>query len=176
MPDLVNKLQHGAALGAALFIGVAPVAAAATHARPRAKPRVTYPRRGAAFAGLSSQKSGTLALPVDIRASNNAQYVTRFDIQWAAACHTATGRGTYGGLSITRNKKINPSGVFTDANQFTRAFVGGSKGLFTIKLYGRFTSPLRAAGTFRVTVAITNNTGLATDTCDSGIITWSATN
>ncbi len=176
MPALVNKLQHGAALGAALVIGVAPVAAAATHARPRGKPRVTYPRRGAAFAGLSSQKSGTLALPVDIRASSNAQYVARFDIQWAAACHTATGRGSYGGLSITRSKKISPPGVFTDANQFTRSFADGSKGLFTIKLYGRFTSPLRAAGTFRVTVAINNNAGLVTDTCDSGIITWSATN
>lgn len=171
MHDMRRKLAGGLALGAALGgVGLAPVATAA----PRVK--VVYPKRGAAFVGVSSQKSGNLALPVDIRASANAKAMSRFDIQWAAACQSASGRGSYGGLSITLNKPITPPGVFTDNGSFTRMFSNGDKGLFTIKLFGRFTSPLRAAGTFRVTVAITDSTGATTDTCDSGVVNWIATN
>ncbi|MEA2355015.1 MAG: hypothetical protein QOD61_1144, partial [Solirubrobacteraceae bacterium] len=36
----------------------------------------------------------------------------------------------------------------------------------------RFTSPGRAAGTFRVTVSITDTSGAVTDTCDSGVVNW----
>ncbi len=170
MHDMRRKLAGGLALGAALGVGLAPVAAAA----PRVK--VIYPKHGAAFVGVSSQKSGNLALPVDIRASANSRVMSRFDIQWAAACQSAAGRGSYGGLSITLNKPITPPGSFTDNGSFTRMFSNGDKGLFTIKLFGRFTSPVRAAGTFRVTVAITDSTGATTDTCDSGVVNWIATN
>jgi hypothetical protein len=170
MHDMRRKLAGGLALGAALGVGLAPVAFAASRVR------AVYPKRGAAFVGVSSQKSGTLALPVDIRASANSRVMSRFDIQWAAACQSAAGRGSYGGLSITLNKAITPPGVFSDNGSFTRMFSNGDKGLFTIKLFGRFTSPVRAAGTFRVTVAITDGTGATTDTCDSGVVNWIATN
>jgi hypothetical protein len=171
-----RKLAGGLALGAVLGLGIAPVATAASQSKAHAAARTIYPKRGAAFVGTSSQKSGMLALPVDVRASPNAKVMSRFDIQWAAACQSAAGRGSYGGLSITLNKAINPPGVFVDNGSFTRMFSNGDKGLFTIKLFGRFTSPIRVAGTFRVTVTITDSTGATTDTCDSGIVNWQATN
>jgi hypothetical protein len=101
--------------------------------------------------------------------------VARFDIEWSATCTSATGRGSYGGLSITLNKQIVNS-VFTDSGSFTRSFSNGDKGTFNIKLFGQFTSPLRAAGTFQVNVTIDDSAGALTDTCTSGVITWSATN
>jgi hypothetical protein len=178
MNDVKRKLAGGVALGATLGLSIAPATAAVSHAQKgrAAAVRTTYPRKGAAFVGVSSQKSGNLALPVDIRASANARVMSRFDIQWAAACVSASGRGSYGGLSITLNKAITPPGVFSDSGSFTRTFSNGDKGLFTIKLFGKFTSPVRAAGTFRVTVAITDSTGATTDNCDSQVINWSATN
>jgi hypothetical protein len=171
MHRIRRRLAGGLALSAVLGLGIAPVAVAASH-KAHAAAKTTYPRRGAGFVGTSSQKSGTLTLPVDLRASPNAQVMTRFDIQWAATCQSAAGRGSYGGLSITLNKKITPPGIFTDNGSFTRMFSNGDKGLFTIKLFGRFTSPGRAAGTFRVTVSITDTSGAVTDTCDSGVVNW----
>ncbi|MGI8803468.1 MAG: hypothetical protein ACR2KV_15105 [Solirubrobacteraceae bacterium] len=175
MHTMVNQVVRRLMLGAVLGVCIAPaVAAAAPHGRSNPRVRATYPRRGAGFVGVSSQKSGKLALPVDLRAASNSHVMSRFEIQWAAACQGSAGR-SYGGLSITLNKTITPHGVFTDGNTFTRAFSNGDKGLFTIRVYGRFTSPTRAGGTFRVTVAITNSAGAATNACDSGVITWSAT-
>jgi hypothetical protein len=176
MHEMRRKLAGGLALGAVLGIGIAPVAAASPSKAHRAAVKTVYPKKGAAFVGVSTQKSGALALPVDVRASANGKVMSRFDIQWAAACQSAAGRGSYGGLSITLNKPINPPGAFIDNGSFTRAFSNGDKGLFTIKLFGRFTSPVRVAGTFRVTVTITDSTGAMTDSCDSGIVNWSATN
>ncbi len=178
MNDVKRKLAGGVALGATLGLSIAPATAAVSHANKShaAAVRTVYPKRGAAFVGVTSQKSGALALPVDIRASANAKVMTRFDIQWAASCVSASGRGSYGGLSITLTKPILPPGQFGDSGSFTRKFSNGDSGLFTIKLYGRFTSPVRAAGTFRVTVAITDSTGATTDNCDSQIINWVATN
>jgi hypothetical protein len=177
MNDMRRKLGGGVALAAALGLGLAPGAAvvAAKTTAHSAATRFVHPRKGAGYVGVSSQKSGTLALPVDLRASANGLVMSRFDIQWAATCMSATGRGSYGGLSITLNKKINTPGVFTDNGSFTRTFSDGSKGLFTIKLFGQFTSPTRAAGTFRVTVGITDTTGAMTDTCDSQVVKWSVT-
>jgi hypothetical protein len=168
-----RRLAGGLALSAVLGLGIAPVAVAASHkAKAKAAAKTIYPRRGAGFVGTSSQKSGILTLPVDLRASANAQVMTRFDIQWAATCMSAAGRGSYVGLSITLNKKITPPGQFSDNGSFTRMFSNGDKGLFTIKLFGRFTSSGRAAGTFRVTVSITDTAGAVTDTCDSGVVNW----
>jgi hypothetical protein len=175
MNDVKRRLAAGVALSAALGLTAAPLAAAAPQRRAHSAARTIYPRRGAAFVGVSSQASGKLNLPVDMRASANSQVMNRFDIQWAAACKSAAGRGSYGGLSITLNKKITAPGVFSDNGSFTRMFSNGDKGLFTIKLFGRFTSPVRAAGTFRVTVAITDTSGATTDTCDSGVVNWTAT-
>lgn len=176
MNDMRRKLAGCVALGAALGLSLAPgVAAASSGQAHKSATKVVHPRKGAGYVGVSSQKSGNLALPVDLRASANAQVMSRFDIQWAATCMSTTGRGSYGGLSITLNKKITPPGVFTDNGSFTRTFSDGSKGLFTIKLFGKFTSPIRAAGTFRVTVAITDSTGAMTDNCDSGVVNWVAT-
>jgi hypothetical protein len=176
MNDMRRKLGRGVALAAALGLGLAPGAAVASNTTAHSSAtRFVHPRRGAAYVGVSSQKSGMLALPVDLRASVNSLVMNRFDIQWAAACMSSTGRGSYGGLSITLNKKITAPGVFTDNGSFTRTFSDGSKGLFTIKLFGQFTSPTRAAGTFRVTVGITDTSGATTDTCDSGVVKWSVT-
>lgn len=162
-----SKLAGGLVLSAALGLGSLPAAQAA---------HVTYPRHGAAFVGASSQKSGTVALPVDLRASASGRVMTRFDIQWAASCHAPSGgAGSYGGLSVTPGKKILAPGVFTDANTFTRTFSDSSVGTFTIKVYGRFTSPKRVAGTFTVHVGVVDASGATVNTCDSGNVTWSAT-
>lgn len=176
MNDMRRKLAGGIALGAALGLSLAPGASAASNGQARkSATKVVQPRKGAGYVGVSSQKSGKLALPVDLRVTPNAQIMSRFDIQWAAACTSTTGRGSYGGLSITVNKKITPPGVFSDNGSFTRMFGDGSKGLFTIKVFGKFTSPTRAAGTFRVTVAITDSTGAMTDNCDSNVVNWAVT-
>src|SRR5436305_14549796 len=87
---------------------------------------VTYPKRGAAFVGFTSQKSGTVALPVDLRASPSGHVMNRLDLQWAATCQGAGGTGSYGGLSVTPGKKILAPVGFTDANTFTRTLGAGS--------------------------------------------------
>jgi hypothetical protein len=176
MYEIKRKLAGGLTLGAVLGLGIGAAGAAAAPTRAHTAAHVTYPKRGAAFVGVSSQKSGNLALPVDIRASANGLTMSRFDIQWSAACQSPSGLGSYGGLSITLNKKIVPPGVFTDSGSFNRTFSNGDVGVFTIKLYGRFTSPVRAAGNFRVTVAVNDSSGANVDNCDSGTITWVATN
>ncbi|HWH10184.1 MAG TPA: hypothetical protein VG165_03585 [Solirubrobacteraceae bacterium] len=166
MKDLKRSATKCLALGAALGIGVVPVAVAAA----------ATPKKGAAFVGTSTQKSGNLGLPLDIRVSPTATTMGRFDIEWTSTCQGTGGQGSYGGLSVTLNKKIT-KGVFTDQSTFSKSFSNGDKGAFVTKLYGKFTSPLRAAGTFRVTVVITDGTSGATvDTCDSGVVTWIATN
>jgi len=176
MHEMTRRMSRALALGAALTVGAVPVATAG------AASKHVYPKKGAAFVGVTSQKSGNLQLPIDIRASPNGTYMSRLDIEWSALCTSPTGRGSYGGLSITLNKPIVNS-VFTDSGSFTRDFSNGDVGTFNIKLYGKFTSPLRAAGTFQVTVTIDNSSGALTDTCTSNTgtggtvpITWSATN
>jgi hypothetical protein len=101
--------------------------------------------------------------------------MSRFDIEWTSTCTGPGGQGSYGGLSVTLNKKITKS-VFTDQSTFSKTFSNGDKGAFVTKLFGKFTSPLRAAGTFNVTVAITDPTGATVDTCTSNNVTWTATN
>lgn len=172
MKDLKRNATKCLALSAALGLVAAPVAGAASRS---AASRSVGPKRGAAFVGVSTQLSGKLGLPLDIRASLNGRAMSRFDIEWTSTCHGAGGQGSYGGLSVTLNKAIT-KGVFTDTSTFSKNFSNSDKGAFTTKLYGRFTSPLRAAGTFRVTVSITDPTGAVVDTCDSGIVTWTATN
>ncbi|MGI8803917.1 MAG: hypothetical protein ACR2KV_17430 [Solirubrobacteraceae bacterium] len=174
MNHVKRKLAGGLALGALLGLGIVPAAIAASQVH-KAAAKPVFPRRGAAFVGVSSQKSGKLALPVDLRASANGRLMSRFDIQWAASCQSTAGRGSYGGLSITLNKAITAPGVFSDTGSFSRMFSNGDKGQFTIKLFGRFSSPTRAAGTFRVQVAITDSAGASTDNCDSGVVNWVVT-
>jgi hypothetical protein len=169
MKDLKRNATKCLALSFALVLGVAPVAAVA------AAKKTSGPKKGAAFVGISSQLSGKLGLPLDIRASKDGKTMSRFDIEWTSTCQGTGGQGSYGGLSVTLNKAIT-AGVFTDSSNFAKMFSNGDKGAFTTKLYGKFTDPLRAAGTFRVTVAITDPTGATVDTCDSGIVTWVATN
>ncbi len=159
------------ALTAALGLGVAPVGAAIAKSTGSNK----GPKKGAAFAGISSQKSGNLGLPLDIQASPTGTTMARFDIEWTSSCMGTGGQGSYGGLSVTLNKKIT-AGVFTDTSTFSKMFSNNDKGTFTTRLYGKFTNPLRAAGTFRVGVVITDPTGTTVDTCDSGVVTWVATN
>jgi hypothetical protein len=173
MHAMSRRMSRALVLGAAVTVGAIPVAGAGA-ATTRAAKHV-YPKKGAAFVGVTSQKSGTLPLPIDIRASPNGTYMARLDIEWSATCTSPTGRGSYGGLSITLNKQIVAS-VFTDGGSFKRTFDNGDVGTFTIKLYGKFTSSLRAAGTFQVNVTIDDSSGALTDTCTSGVITWSATN
>ena len=111
MNDMRRKLGGGVALAAALGLGLAPAAAVAAKTTAHsAAARFVHPRKGAGYVGVSSQKSGNLALPVDLRASANGLVMNRFDIQWAATCQSTTGRGSYGGLSITLNKKITAPG------------------------------------------------------------------
>jgi hypothetical protein len=167
MKDLKRNATKCLALSAALGLAATPVAVAAS------KPVV--PKKGAAFVGVSAQKSGNLGLPLDIRVSKNGQTMSRFDIEWTSACTGTGGQGSYGGLSVTLNKPIVKS-VFTDMSTFSKTFSNGDKGAFVTKLYGKWTDPLRAAGTFRVTVVITDTTGATVDSCDSGVVTWSATN
>jgi hypothetical protein len=167
MKDLKRNAAKCLALSAALGLGVAPAAIAAS------KPAV--PKKGAAFVGVSQQKSGNLGLPLDIRVSPTGTVMSRFDIEWTSACTGTGGQGSYGGLSVTLNKKITKS-VFTDTSTFSKDFSNGDKGAFVTTLFGKFTSPLRAAGTFRVTVTITDPTGATVDVCDSKAFSWTATN
>jgi hypothetical protein len=169
MKDLTRNATRCLALSAvALGIGVLPAAAATTKA--------TGPKKGAAFVGTSSQQSGNLGLPLDIRVSKNGTTMSRFDIEWTSACTGTGGQGSYGGLSVTLSKKIT-KGVFTDQSTFQKTFSNGDKGAFVTKLFGKFTSPLRAAGTFQVTVQITDpTTNAVVDSCDSKTVTWVATN
>jgi hypothetical protein len=169
MHEMTRRMTKALVLGTALTAVAIPAASAGAAAKSG------YPRKGAAFAGVSSQKSGTIGLPVDIRASPNGTYMARFDIEWTATCTSPTGRGSYGGLSITQNKPIK-AGVFTDGGSFTRSFSNGDVGTFNIKLFGKFTSPLRAAGTFQVNVTVDDSTGALTDTCTSKVVNWVATN
>jgi hypothetical protein len=169
MKDLKRNATKCLALSAALGLGVAPVTAVAAAKKP------VGPKKGAAFVGISSQLSGKLGLPLDIRASKDGKTMSRFDIEWTSSCQGSGGQGSYGGLSVTLNKAIT-AGVFTDSSSFQKMFSNNDKGAFTTKLYGKFTNPLRAAGTFRVTVTITDPTGATVDTCDSGNVTWTATN
>jgi hypothetical protein len=169
MHGMTRRTSRALVLGTALTVSAISVGSAGA-----ASKRV-YPKKGGAFAGISSQRSGTVGLPLDIRASPNGTFMSRFDIEWSATCQSPTGRGTYGGLSITLNKPI-VNGVFTDSGSFTRSFSNGDKGTFNIKLYGKFTSPLRAAGTFQVNATVTDSSGAVTDTCTSGVVTWAATN
>jgi hypothetical protein len=172
MHGTTRRVSRALVLGAALTASALPVATAGAASKST---KHVYPRKGAAFAGTSSQKSGSVPLPLDIRASPNGTYMSRFDIEWSATCTSPTGRGSYGGLSITLNKQIVAS-VFTDTGSFTRSFSNGDKGTFKIKLFGKFTSPLRAAGTFQVNVTINDSSGALTDTCTSGVVNWVATN
>ncbi len=172
MHGMTRKMSKALVLGTVLTVSVIPVGSAGAAHKTK---RHVYPKKGGAFAGVSSQKSGTIGLPLDIRASPNGTFMSRFDIEWSATCTSPTGRGTYGGLSITLNKPI-VAGVFTDTGSFTRAFSNGDKGTFNIKLYGKFTSSVRAAGTFQVNATITDSAGALTDTCTSGVVNWVATN
>jgi hypothetical protein len=174
MHEMTRRMSKALVLGTALAATALPAASAVAAGKAAAAKHV-FPRKGAAFAGVSSQKSGTVPLPLDIRASPNGTYVSRFDIEWSATCTSPTGRGSYGGLSITLNKQIKSS-VFTDSGSFTRSFSNGDKGTFNIKLFGKFTSPLRAAGTFQVNATIVDSAGALTDTCSSGVVNWVATN
>jgi len=167
---MTRKMSRALVLGTALTASAISVASAGA-----ASKKHVYPKKGGGFAGVSSQKSGNVPLPLDIRASPNGTFMSRFDIEWSATCKSPTGRGTYGGLSITLNKPIR-SGVFVDSGSFTRSFSNGDKGTFNIKLYGKFTSPLRAAGTFQVNATVADTSGAVTDTCTSGVVNWVATN
>ena len=172
MHGMTRKMSKALVLGTVLTVSVIPIGSAGA---ARKATKHVHPKKGGAFAGVSSQKSGTIGLPLDIRASPNGTFMSRFDIEWSATCTSPTGRGTYGGLSITLNKPI-VSGVFTDTGSFTRAFSNGDKGTFDIKLYGKFTSSVRAAGTFQVNATVTDSAGALTDTCTSGVVNWVATN
>lgn len=163
-------------VGSLLTLGFAPAAAVAkTHTSHQSRKSSRHlPRHGGGYVGTSSEKAGTLGLPVDLRVSADGKTMSRFDIQWSSQCSGATGRGTYGGLSITVNKKIAPNGFFGDTGSFTRDFGDGTHGLFKVNLSGHFASPQTAAGTFRVSVAVTDASGKQTNTCDSGNIAWIA--
>ncbi len=172
MHPMTRRMSKALVLGAALTTSALPVASAG--AANKAK-KAAFPKKGAAFVGFSSQKSGTVPLPLDLRASPNGTFVSRFDLEWSAPCTSPTGRGSYGGLSISLNKAIK-AGVFTDSGSFTRSFSNGDKGTFNVKIFGKFTSALRVAGTFQVNVTIDDSTGALTDTCTSGVLTWVGTN
>jgi len=174
MKDLKHNATKCLALGVALGLGVSPVGVAAA-AKKGSSSKSGGPKKGAAFVGVSTQITGKLGLPLDIRASADGRTMSRFDIEWTSTCQGSGGQGSYGGLSVTLNKAIT-KGAFTDTSTFSKDFSNKDKGAFVTKLYGKFTSPLRAAGTFRVTVVITDPTGATVDTCDSGVVTWTATN
>lgn len=157
------------ALGCGLKLPALTEARGSAHRSSRA----IYPRLGASFVGLTSQSQAALALPVSLVASATGPVIDRFDIQWAASCQTA-GRGS-GGLSTILSKRISPLGTFTDSRTVATAYANGDRGRMTTTLVGRFTSPVRVAGTFKVSGVITDSANTTTNTCDSGTITWSAT-
>jgi hypothetical protein len=175
MKSTDRKVARMLAMGLAGGLIVPAAADAGTHlARRRAG--AAYASPGAGLAGVSSQKSGKIGLPVDVRASGTGRVMNRLDIQWVATCQGAGTSQTYSGLSVTVDRKLNTHGVFTNTATFTKSLSGGTKGVFTTKLYGRFISPNRVAGTLKVTVGLSDGSGATTATCDSGTISWRATN
>ncbi|MEJ7798681.1 MAG: hypothetical protein WKF42_09295 [Solirubrobacteraceae bacterium] len=130
------------------------------------------PRSDAGFQGTSSQRSGSLALPVGLRVSKSARQVTRFDIQWTSECSSPTGRGSLDGLSVTLKRPIGRYGSFSDRTTLTRDLGDNQKGVLTVVLKGRFTKKTTARGTFKVTILIRNAAKQQVDTCDSATARW----
>ena len=131
------------------------------------------PRKDAGYQGVSGQKAGPLALPVALRVAKNGRSVTRFDIQWTAKCASPTGRGSLGGLSVTKGRVLSKLGSFSSTTTSTRDLGNATKALFTITLKGRFRTRTRATGTFKVSVSIRDATNQQVDTCDTKTIKWS---
>lgn len=168
------KSLAGLTAGALLLTSAGPLAASAfgAHARKAASHK---PRRGAGFVGVSSQKAGQFALPVDLRASANGNQVARFDIYWFTKCTNPTGPTLPPGESITLNRPIASNGSFSAVNNVNLTFPGGVTATSLIKLYGRFTSPTRAAGTFSVSLTLKDANGNPANQCDTGPVTWTVT-
>ncbi len=169
-----KRLCVAALVAVAGTFGVALTPAIAAKARGSARSKYATP--GAAYVGVTSQLEGKFALPVDVRASSTGRTIKRVDIQWTSACSgSGVTSATYSGLSVTLNRKITTHDVFTNTSTFTKPSAGDATAVFTIKLYGRVTSPHRVAGTLRVTVAVSGSSGQTAGACDSGIVTWTAT-
>lgn len=161
-------MHRSSSVRSAVALGAVAVVAAAVPLSALA----AAPRKDAGYQGASTQKSGALTLPVDMRVSKDGKSVARFDIQWTGKCAAPTGRQSLGGLSVTLNKPINSQGSFMDTSKFPKDLGNGQKGDFTVALKGKFTKKTLARGTFRVTVSIKDATNQQVDTCDSGSIQW----
>jgi hypothetical protein len=170
------KYLAGLAAGALLISATAgPLAASAFGAHARAAAGSHHPRRGAGFVGVSSQKAGQFNLPVDLRAAPNGLSVARFDIYWFAPCQSQTGPTLPPGESITLNRPVAANGSFGATNTVNLVFPNGIKATSVIKLFGLFTSPTRAGGTFSVHLVLTDQNGNPANTCDTGNVSWSVT-
>ncbi len=157
-----SSVRAAVALGAvALLVALVPLNAFAAS-----------PRKDAGYQGSSTQKSGNLTLPVDLRVAKDGKSVTRFDIQWTSKCASPTGRLALGGLSVTLKKAVSKQGSFGDNASFTRDFGNGQKGLFTVVLKGKFNKKTAAKGTFKVSISIRDAANQQVDTCESGSIRW----
>jgi hypothetical protein len=130
------------------------------------------PLKDAGFQGTSSQRSGSLALPVGLRVSKSGRQITRFDIQWTSRCSSATGRGSLDGLSVTLKRPISRLGSFSDRTTLSRDLGGNQRGVFKVLLKGRFGKKTTASGTFKVSVSIRDAANRQIDTCDSATIRW----
>lgn len=163
-------MHRSSSVRAAIAVGVVALVAALVPISALA----AAPRKDAGYQGFSTQKSGNLTLPVDLRVAKDGKSVSRFDIQWTSKCASPTGRGALGGLSVTLKKAVSKQGSFGDTSTFTRDFGGGQTGAFTVVLKGKFTKKTLAKGTFKVSVSIHDATNAQIDTCDSGLISWQA--
>ena len=166
MHDMRRKLGGGVVLAAALGLGLAPGAAVASQDDgPQLCDAFRAPAQGRRLRRRQHAEVGH-ARPPGRRAGIGQRdpVMTRFDIQWAATCMSTTGRGSYGGLSITLNKKIAPRRASSPTTgSFTRTFSDGStRACSRSRCSASSRRRPRVAGTFRVTVGITDTTG-ATD-------------
>ncbi len=167
-----KSIGVAAALSAGLLAPLAlPLATAS--AKPRAHAASSHhARNNEGYVGTTSQKSGSLALPADLRSSRNGKSVSRFDLEWIATCQD---KSSLTGLSISLNKAISSSGHFSSSNSFSQATHSGGKATFAVSLAGYFNSTTRATGTFDIKINYVDSNQKPAGSCDSGKVSWSVT-
>ncbi|PZS07847.1 MAG: hypothetical protein DLM64_13985 [Solirubrobacterales bacterium] len=167
-----KSIGVAAALSAGLLAPLAlPLATAS--AKPRAHAASSHhARNNEGYVGTTSQKSGKLALPADLRSSRNGKAVSRFDLEWIATCQD---KSSLTGLSISLNKAISSSGHFSSSNSFKENTASGGSATFGVSLAGYFNRPNLATGTFDIKITYADKSGKTTNSCDSGKVTWSVT-
>jgi hypothetical protein len=121
---------------------------------------------GRTFAGLTSDRR-----PVVVELARDGSKVEDFRVTWDADCQPS------GGLDIADsliNFPVSATGRFGDSFSQELTPPGGGKQVFSYMLDGD-AGRTRASGRFQVTMSETDGAGAAVGSCDSTLLSWSAT-